>query len=93
MIDAPGTAHGKERHSSHEEAFLGLGLKQRVEQRSFRRVDQLHVGLHDGRVIVSGRVPSYYLLQIVQSVACEVFSPEHLDFQVVVGMPAEKGDR
>lgn len=85
IVDPRHTASSKERRSTGNEVFLGASLKQRVQQRCFRRVDQLEVELHDGRVVVSGRVPSYYLLQIVQSVVCEVFSSENLDFQVVVG--------
>ena len=59
-------------------------LKQRVQDRCFRRVDRLCVEMREGRMVVSGRVPSFYLLQIVQAVAGELFSSEQLDFQVTV---------
>ena len=47
-------------------------VEQQIQERTHRRVGDLHVETRDGRVVVRGQTRTYYLKQLAQVAALEV---------------------
>jgi len=68
-------------------------LQQQIVQRTWGRVRQLRVERVDGRVVVHGSTPSYYVKQLVleavrEARAAESVGPVHLNISVRGGVAA-----
>jgi BON domain-containing protein len=47
-------------------------VEQQIQERTHRRVGDLHVEAHDGQVVVRGQTRTYYVKQLAQVAALEV---------------------
>ncbi len=51
---------------------VAQAVARQIQERTHRRVGDLHVEARDGRVVVRGRTRTYYLKQLAQVAALEV---------------------
>ena len=81
----------EERTDSHDAALEG-SIERRIAERTWGRVHWLRVAVGDGRAVVSGYAPSYYIKQLAIQAALEALGTDEsllpvLDIQVGTGSP------
>jgi hypothetical protein len=67
-----------------QEEPLAEKLERRINERTNRRVCQLHIERTDGRTIVHGFTSSYYVKQLVLAAVQEVSDQEPIEVHVWV---------
>jgi hypothetical protein len=55
---------------------LEQAIKHRIVQRTARRIQRLEVEVIDNRIVIRGRVPSYYLKQLALQGVLDVLDSE-----------------
>ena len=75
------------------DAELRHQLLHRIEQRSGGRIRGVDISVRGGKVVLSGRVNSYYFLSLALAAVRETVNPTDLELQVEVDgvkMPGRK---
>ena len=60
-------------------------IKDKVRETTSNRVSGLHVEEIDGRVVVSGRVPTRHTKQLALHAALQLLNPDHFGERITVG--------
>jgi hypothetical protein len=63
---------------------LAQTLERQIDERTFRRVRQLHIDSAAGRVVVHGVTSSYYVKQLALAAVGEVTDPDLVDVDIQV---------
>src|SRR6516162_7031872 len=72
---------------SLEDLCLGEGIERALRATGYGPLRDIGVTVHERRVILSGRVPSYHLKQIAQTTALTVPEAHHVRNELDVGLP------
>jgi hypothetical protein len=60
-------------------------IKDKVRENTFNRIRGLRVEEIDGRVVVSGRVPTRHTKQLALHAALELLNPDRFGERIIVG--------
>jgi hypothetical protein len=66
------------------DATVQSQAQQMLESSNYLALRRLRCECHDGRLVISGRVPTYYLKQLAQSIVRQVAHLRRIDNQVDV---------
>ena len=70
-------------------SLLSRQVQRRLQESSYRAVRHVSVAQRVGVLTLFGRVPTFYLKQIAQSIAGKVEGVQAIDNQIEVAEPAE----
>ncbi len=72
-----------QRVASFDESLLNQ-LSEQINYRTWRRVRDLQIHVHDGQLTVEGKAPTYYVKQLALSAICDLVGSKPMDIKIEV---------